>query len=370
MKKREDLILTAGPSITKKEISYVTDAVTNGWNDQWNKYITKLETQFSDYIDVKYAISTTSCTGAMHLALKGLGIGKGDEVIVPETTWIATAAVVNYVGAKPIFVDIERDSWCIDPYLLKKSISPNTKAVMPVHVYGGCAKMDEIMNIAKENNLYVVEDAAPSLGGEFKNKKIGSFGDASAFSFQGAKVMTTGEGGIFLTDDSELFKKVSNIADQGRSYTKTLWNDQIGLTYKMSNIQAALGLAQLERLDELVDKKRQIFSWYYHNLKNIDGVSLNYERDECKNTFWMTTMVMEKDFGISRDQFIKKLKEWNVDSRPVFYPLSSMDMFETANNKNAQWFSERGINLPSGHNRTEEDINYICDVIKMILDEL
>ena len=370
MKKREDLILTAGPSITKKEISYVTDAVTNGWNDQWNKYITKLETQFSDYIGVKHAISTTSCTGAMHLALKGLGIGEGDEVIVPETTWIATAAAVTYVGAKPIFVDIERDSWCIDPNALKKSISSKTKAVMPVHIYGGCARMDEITNISKENNLYVVEDAAPSLGGEFKKKKIGSFGDASAFSFQGAKVMTTGEGGIFLTDNSELFKKISNIADQGRSYTRTLWNDQIGLKYKMSNIQAALGLAQLERLDELIDKKRQIFSWYYHNLKNVEGILLNYERDECKNTFWMTTMVMEKDFGISRDQFIKKLKEWNVDSRPVFYPLSSMDMFETVNNKNAQWFSERGINLPSGHNRTEEDINYICDVIKTILGEL
>ena len=348
MKKREDLILTAGPSITKKEISYVTDAVTNGWNDQWNKYITKLEKQFSEYIGVKHAISTTSCTGAMHLALKGLGIGEGDEVIVPETTWIATAAVVTYVGAKPIFVDIERDSWCIDPCSLKKSISSKTKAVIPVHVYGGCAKMDEIM----------------------KNKKIGSFGDATAFSFQGAKVMTTGEGGIFLTDDSELFKQVSNIADQGRSYTRTLWNDQIGLKYKMSNIQAALGLAQLERLDELIDKKRQIFSWYYHNLKNIEGILLNYERDECKNTFWMTTMVMEKDFGISRDELIKKLKEWNVDTRPVFYPLSSMDMFETINNKNAQWFSERGINLPSGHNRTEEDINYICDVIKTILGEL
>jgi len=300
-------------------------------------------------------------------ALSGLGIGKGDEVIVPETTWIATAAVVTYVGAKPVFVDIESESWGINPKSIEDAITNNTKAIMPVHLYGGMAKMDEIMNIAKKNDLFVVEDAAPSLGATFQGKKSGSFGDASAFSFQGAKIMTTGEGGMFLTDDSQIFEKVSKLADQGRSYTKQLWNDEIGLKYKMSNIQAALGLAQLERLDEMVERKRQIFSWYNNRLKNIDGISLNYERENSRNTYWMTTIVLEKEFKVDRDQLMQKLKEWNVDCRPVFYPLSHMPMFETKHSKNAEWFGTRGINLPSGHNLVEEDIEYICNVIKMIL---
>lgn len=369
MKKLDKLILTAGPSITEKEISYVTDAVTNGWNDQWNKYIVKLEEEFANYINVKHAITTTSCTGAMHLALKGLGIKEGDEVIVPETTWIATAAVVTYVGAKPVFVDIEKDTWCIDPESIKKAITPKTKAIIPVHLYGGMARMDKIIEIAEENNLKVIEDAAPSLGANINGKKSGSFGTTSAFSFQGAKIMVTGEGGIFLTDDSNLYEKVSKTADQGRSYTKALWNDEIGFKYKMSNLQAAIGLAQLERLEELINKKRQIFSWYQERLKDIEGLSMNFELPNSRNTYWMTTIVLEKDFGITRDEFIQKLKEWNVDTRPVFYPLSHMPMFEKQHHPNAEKFSEDGINLPSGHNRTEEEIDYICNVIKLILNE-
>ena len=368
MEKRKELILTAGPSITQKEISYVNDAVTNGWNNQWNKYIVKLEKKFAEYIGVKHAISTSSCTGAMHLALAGLGIKDGDEVIVPETTWIATAAVVTYLKAKPVFVDIERDSWGINPESIKSAITDKTKAIMPVHLYGGMAKMDEIMEISAENKLHVVEDAAPSLGATFNDKKSGSFGDAAAFSFQGAKIMTTGEGGMLLINDSKKFEMISKIADQGRSYTKQLWNDEIGLKYKISNIQAALGLAQLERLDDLVEKKREIFSWYYNRLKDIDGISLNYQRKNSRNTYWMTTIVLEKDFKLNRDQFMKKLKEWNVDCRPVFYPLSHMPMFETKHNQNAEWFGLRGVNLPSGHNLIEEDIEYICNVIKEILN--
>lgn len=369
MKKIDQLILTAGPSITEKEISYVTDAVKNGWNNQWNKYLLKLENEFAKYIGVKHAIPTTSCTGAMHLALKGLGIKPGDEVIVPDTTWMSTAAVVTYVGAKPVFVDIEKDTWCIDPESMKKAITPKTKAIMPVHLYGGLAKMDQIMLIAQQHNLLVVEDAAPSLGATYKGKKTGSFGTASAFSFQGAKVMTTGEGGIFLTDNEELYTNVAKIADQGRSYTKPLWNDEIGLKYKMSNLQAAMGVAQLERLEELVNKKRLIFSWYKDRLQNIDGLTMNVELPDTRNTYWMTTIVLENDFGLTRDQFMKKLKDWNVDSRPVFYPLSHMSMFETIHNHNAENFSQKGINLPSGHNLSEDDIDYVCSVIKFILNK-
>ena len=370
MEKRSKLILTAGPSITEKEISYVNDAVANGWNEKWNEYIVKFEEQFAKYIGVKHALTTSSCTGAMHLALLSMGIGHGDEVIIPDITWVATASVVTYVGAKPVFVDIEEDTWCIDSTSIKKSITPNTKAIMPVHLYGHPSNMDEIQAISEENDLMILEDAAPSLGAEYHGKKTGSIGNASAFSFQGAKIAVTGEGGIFLTDDSSLYEKVAKLGDHGRSFTKPFWNDEIGYKYKMSNIQAALGLAQLERIEELVEKKRKIFSWYYDRLNSILGIQLNTERENCRNIYWMPTIVLGKSFGISRDILIQKLKEWNIDSRPSFYPLSHMPMFETVHNQNAEKLSQYGINLPSGHNLTEEDIDYICNVIKLILSEI
>ena len=197
LKKREKLILTAGPSITKKELDYVSDAVLNGWNEKWDHYLKKFEVEFSRYIGVKHALTTSSCTGAMHLALMSLGISKNDEVIIPDISWVVTASSVVYTGAKPIFADIEKDTWCIDPASIRKLITKKTKAIMPVHLYGHPANMDEIIEIAEENNLVIIEDAAPSLGADIKGKKTGSFGIASAFSFQGAKILTTGEGGSF-----------------------------------------------------------------------------------------------------------------------------------------------------------------------------
>ena len=323
--------------------------------------------KWSEFSGAEHSITVTSCTTALHLSLAALGLKSDDEVIIPESTWISCAAAVIYSGAKPVFVDIKEDTWCIDPASIRKLITKKTKAIMPVHLYGHPANMDEIGKIAEENNLVIIEDAAPSLGADIKGKKTGSFGIASAFSFQGAKILTTGEGGIFLTNNDELYEKVSKLGDHGRSKTKTLWNDEIGYKYKMSNIQAALGLAQLERINDLVDKKRKIFSWYKERLETIDGLQLNVENPGCKNIFWMTTIVLQKDFGISRDEIIKKLKEWNVDSRPVFYPLSSLPMFDDVNNIHAQNLSSNGISLPSGHNLQEDDINYVCEVLKYIL---
>ena len=369
MKKYEELILTAGPSITEKEISYVNDAVSNGWNDKWNEYIIKFQDAFARYIGVKHALATSSCTGAMHLGLKSFGIKENDEVIVPEITWIATASSVTYVNAKPVFVDIEEDTWCIDPESVRNAITPKTKAIMPVHLYGHPANMDEIMKISNENDLIVIEDAAPSLGASYKDRKTGSFGHCTAFSFQGAKTLTTGEGGILLTNDSEKFETIEKLGDHGRSLGKKLWNDEIGYKYKMSNIQAALGLAQLERIDELVDKKRQIFSWYKKILGEIEGIKMNVEKSGSRNSYWMTTIVIEKNINISRDQIIQKLKEWNIDSRPTFYPLSHMPMFTTQHNQNAENFSKNGINLPSGHNLEEKQVEYICQVLQKILGD-
>ena len=360
------MILTAGPSITEKEIAYVNDAVKNGWNKNWNSYIIKLEEAFKNKFNVKHALLTSSCTGAMHLGLKALGVCKGDEVIVPDLTWVATASVVRYVGAKPIFVDVDKFNWTIDPDSFKNAITKNTKVVIPVHLYGHPSNMESIISIAKENGIKIMEDAAPAIGASYNGKYCGTFGDAAAFSFQGAKMMVTGEGGIFLTNNSKIYEKVFQYSEHGRSSDpdKSFWIEEIGYKYKISNIQAALGLAQFERIDELINKKRLIFSWYEKRLKNIEGIDLNKETSRAKSIYWMSSLAMRKNFGVSRDELIKRLKIDGIDTRPVFPTISKYPMWYSENkNKNAQEISQNGINLPSGHNLSEDHIDHICNIL-------
>jgi len=362
------MILTTSPSITQKEIDYVTDAITNGHGEHWGDYVKRFEKSFAEYIGVKHAMTTSSCTGALHLALVALGIGEGDEVIVPDMSWIATASVVRYVGATPIFVDVLRDSWCIDPHSIEKHITTRTKAIMPVHLYGQPSDMESIMNLAKQYGLKVIEDAAPSVGSTFKGRKTGSFGNVSGFSFQGAKILSTGEGGMIVTDDSELFSKIKHFAEHGRSSNGFDISD-IGFKYKMSNLQAAWGCAQLERIDELVEKKRITYRWYQEELSGIDGLSINKESNgiECP-IYWMTSIVLSKEFGLSRDQLMLKLKDKGVDTRPFFPPMSSFRMFKSVYNPVAIYMGANGINLPSGHDLTRDEVFYVCECIKNILE--
>ena len=360
------MILTAGPSITEKEIAYVNDAVRNGWNKNWNSYIIKLEEAFKNKFNVKHALLTSSCTGAMHLGLKALGVCKGDEVIVPDLTWVATASVVRYVGAKPIFVDVDKFNWTIDPNSFKNAITKDTKVIIPVHLYGHPSNMDSIISISKEHGIKIMEDAAPAIGASYNGKYCGTFGDAAAFSFQGAKMMVTGEGGIFLTNNSKIYEKVIQYSEHGRSSDpdKSFWIEEIGFKYKISNLQAALGLAQFERIDELINKKRLIFSWYEKRLKNIEGIDLNKETSGAKSIYWMSSFVMRKNFGVSRDELIKRLKIEGIDTRPVFPTISKYPMwYSKYKNKNAQEISQNGINLPSGHNLSEEHIDHICNIL-------
>jgi len=369
MKKRDKLILTAGPSMSTKEEAYVLDAVRNGWNDQWNGYLSRLEKAFANFIGVKFAMATSSCTGALHVTLKGLGIQAGDEVLVPEITWVATAAAVTYVGAKPVFVDVDPHTLCMDPQSARKKITGKTKAIMPVHNYGQVCDMAQICRLAKEFKLFLIEDAAPALGATFNNQPVGSFGNAATFSFQGAKIITCGEGGMFLTNEEALYQRVKKINDHGRSLTKALWNDEIGHKYKMSNLQAALALAQFERLNEFISKKRQIFHWYEERLKDVEEIILSKERENSYGIYWMSTIILRDSCFLTREQFMKNLKDWNIDSRPVFYPLSSMPMFTSQSSQNpiAYNTAQKGINLPSGVLLEENDIDYICDIIHHIL---
>ena len=363
----KQLILTAGPSITEKEISYVTDAVTNGWNENWNGYITRFEDEFSKYIGVDNAVTTSSCTGALHLGLLALGIGPGDEVIVPEITWVATASAVAYVGATPVFCDIEEGSWCMDVKSAESLITSKTKAIFPVHLYGHPANMPEVMELANKYNLKVIEDAAPSIGAEVGGQKTGSFGDVAGFSFQGAKIMVTGEGGMLVTNNKSIFDRVKSLGDHGRDPSQPYASIEVGYKYKMSNLQAALGLAQLERVEELVNRKREINNLYHNLLSDNSHIRVTSELSGCKSIHWMTSIELIGASFKDRENFMKKLKENMIDSRPVFSPMSSLPMFEKrSDNPISYRIGRSSINLPSGHNLNQEEITYICDVINKL----
>lgn len=296
-------IPVSGPSITQKEIDYVADAVTNAWYGKANMYHKRFEEAFTDYLGAKFAVSLPSCTSAIHLSLLALGIGPGDEVIVPDITWIASAAPVQYVGATTIFADVDEKTWCISAEAIEKLITPRTKAVIPVDLYGGMPDYDKIGAIADKKGIAIVEDAAEAMGSIYKGNKAGSMGQTGVFSFHGSKTMTTGEGGMLVTNDEDLYHRVLFLRDHGREPgDRMFFNSCIAHKYKMSSMQAALGLAQLERIDELVERKRDIFKWYQAGFDGINGITLNYEPPGTKNTYWMVTVIFDKNFHLEKEK--------------------------------------------------------------------
>ena len=366
----------SGPSITDKEITYVTDAVSNAWYENANSFNIKFEQSFAKYIGVKHAISLPSCTSAIHLALLCLNIESGDEVIVPDATWIATSAPINYVGATPVFADIDPVNWCLSPEALEKAITPRTRAIIPVDLYGNMPDMDAIRIIAKQHDIAIIEDAAEAFGSELNSKRAGAYGHVGVFSFHGSKTMTTGEGGMLVTDDTAIYERALFLRDHGRPPGDTKYqNTEVAYKYKMSNLQAALGLAQLQRADELVKRKREIFSWYQSRLGNIDQVELNGEIPNGKNSYWMVTVIVDESCQLDKYTVIQRMHEAGVDCRPFFNPLSSLDAYKKQPSSNdarkrnpiSYSISERGINLPSGFNLAEEDVDH---VVKMLIKAL
>lgn len=365
----EQMILTAGPSIGPRETSYVLDAARTGWNGKWNGYLKAFEETFANYMGRKYALATSSCTGALHLSLLALGIGPGDEVIVPDLTWVATANAVKYTGATPVFADIEADTWTVDAMSIRKLITRKTKAIIPVHLYGHPARMEPIVALAKEFGVFIVEDAAPAIGALAHGLKAGTFGDFACFSFQGAKLLVTGEGGMLVTDDEALYQRVSRLADQGRDPKIMFWISDEGWKYKMSNVQAALGLGQLERVDELVEMKRQIFSWYAEELEGIEGLTLQHEADYARSIYWMTNIELAE--GIDREPFRKILKDRNIDTRPVFPTISRYPIWKQRQDPQptAARVGAQAINLPSGGTLRREQIAYVGQTIREVMAE-
>jgi len=361
-------IVSAGPWITDKEIEYVSDACRNGWYENWSGYLDRFEEKFAQYIGVKHAIATSSCTGALHISMKALDIGPGDEVIVPESTWIATAACISYVGAIPIFADIEEDTWCISPEDIVKKLTSKTKAIVPVHMYGHPADMERINEIANEYGLTVIEDAAPGIGSKIGDNRTGSFGKAATFSFQGAKPIVTGEGGMLVTDDDDFYDRAYYYWDHCRETDKILCNSDIGLKYKMSNIQAALGLAQLERIDEIISKRRQIFFWYRDRFKDNQSISLNIERNGYFNNYYVPTIILSGELRKKHENIMELMTKKGVLNRPFFRCISKMiPIYQPSCTPIADSVASRGINLPCASLLTEDNVDYVCEVVNEIL---
>jgi len=369
-------ILVSGPWITQKEIDYVTDAVTNAWYENANVYPARFEKAFAEYLGVRYATALPSCTSAIHLSLRALGVGPGDEVIVPDITWIATAAPITYVGATPVFADVDSRTWCLSADSFEACVTARTRAVIPVDLYGNMPDMDAIREVASRRAIAVVEDAAEAIGSEYKGRKAGSFGEAGVFSFHGSKTLTTGEGGMLVTNRQDLYERALFLRDHGRKPgDKMFFNTEVAYKYRMSSLQAALGLAQLERIEELVARKRQIFAWYQEEFADVENVTLNFEAPGTKNTYWMVTVVLDKRFGITKEHLMTRMSEQNIDCRPFFHPLSSLPAFERLEqarrarqrNKISYQVSPYGLNLPSGMNMTVEKVSCVCDALKEIL---
>lgn len=360
------------PSITELEVAYATDAAANGWGDRCYEYIGRFEELFRNHLNVGYAIATSSCTGALHMGMAALGIGPGDEVILADTNWIATVSPIVHLGATPVFVDILPDTWCIDPRKVEAAITSRTKAIVAVHLYGNLCAMDALLEIGKRHGLPVIEDAAEAVGSVHFGKRAGSMGKFGAFSFHGTKTITTGEGGMFVTSDPELYEKVLTLSNHGRArgQTKQFWPDEVGFKYKISNIQAAIGCAQMERIGELIKRKRQILYEYRQRLSVFSGVHLNPEPLGTINGAWMPTAVFDAALGIDRETLQAAFAAENIDARVFFWPLSSLPSFVPCKGNTSAWaLPERAINLPSFHDMTLVEIDRVSQVIRKLVLE-
>jgi perosamine synthetase len=350
------------PSIGEKELAYVSDSVRSGWVSSLGSYIEKFEKDFALYCGTRFALTVSNGTTGLHLALLAAGIKAGDEVIVPNLTFVATANAIAYIGAKPIMVDIDSDTLCISASAISKSITPKTRAIIPVHLYGHPAEMDTINRIAKKHGLLVLEDAAEAHGAEYRGRRVGSLGLCGVFSFYGNKIITSGEGGMITTDDETLYITAKRLRDHAMSSKKRYWHEEVGYNYRMTNMQAALGLAQLERIEEFLTKRHQIMTWYMDRLAAYPNLRLNRSEPWAKNAYWMVCIEIEGLTEMSRNKLMADLKEEGIDSRPYFYPVSDMPMYSAVETPIAHHYAQIGINLPCFFDLCEDDVDRICNV--------
>jgi perosamine synthetase len=365
------MIPIAEPSFDEAEMANVTQAIRSGWISSKGKFIPEFEEQFSSWCKVKHGIATSNGTTALHLALVALGIGPGDEVIVPTLTFAATANVAIYTGAKPVLVDSHPDYWCMDPAAVEAAVTPRTKVIMPVHLYGHPCDMGAIQDIARKHNLLIVEDAAESHGAEYRGKKAGSFGIISCFSFYGNKIITTGEGGMCLTDDGVLAARMRILRDHGMTPGRRYWHDIVGFNYRMTNMQAAVGVAQMGKIDRFIDKKIRIAGWYRDGLRALAAAGIikyHPSMGWAKCVYWMFSILVGPKARMGRDELIEALYTEGIESRPLFTCLHRMPPYVSKKAfPVAEGLALGGVNLPSGVNLTEEEVRKVGAAVSKIL---
>lgn len=357
------------PEIRGNEWKYIKECLDTNWVSSVGKFVDRFEEEFAKYNEVKSAVVTMNGTAALQLALVALGVGEGDEVIVPSMTFISSVNAIKYVGAIPVFVDVERDTFVMDVNKVEELICEKTKAIMPVHIYGYPVEMDELNRIAKKHNLFVIEDATEALGTLYKGKLAGTLGDVGCFSFNGNKLITTGAGGMLITNNEELGKKAKYLSNQTKTITENgaMYHEEVGYNFRMPNILAAMGVAQLEKVNEYLEVKRRNARLYNDLLNGIKGITLTKEVDYVDNCYWLYSILVEDDFRMSRDELLNVLRENGIQARPFFLPVHDMKPYSGSKCGNMSVtidVSNRGINLPSSVSLSEEEVRIICDVIK------
>jgi perosamine synthetase len=354
----------AAPTLGGNEQKYVMDCLQSSWISSTGKYIDQFEEAFAKFCDVKYAVSCSNGTTALHLALLALGLEAGDEVIVPTLTFIASANAVTYCGAKPVFVDVDPQFWNIDPKQIEAKITPKTRGIIAVHLAGHPADMAAIMKIAERHNLFVLEDAAQAHGAESHGKRVGGLGNACTFSFFGNKIISTGEGGMVTTNDESLARKIRLLKNHGMDPQRRYWHPVVGYNYRMTNIEAAIGLAQIERVDWQLARRAEVISWYREELAGVDSITWQQEASWARHVWWMFTAVLGEDFGAERDEVMSKLQTQGIETRRVVYPMHQLPPYQDAARDGkfpvADRLSARGINLPTFAGVTREDVKWVC----------
>jgi perosamine synthetase len=371
---KRNSIPVAAPMLIGNEKAYVMDCLESTWISSAGKYVERFEADFAEFCGTKHAISCCNGTAALHLALMALGVGVGDEVIIPTLTFVATANAVTYCGARPVFVDSEPETWNIDPELIEAKITARTKGVIVVHLYGHPANMDTIRSIALRHGLFVLEDAAEAHGAKYKGKTVGSIGDISTFSFYGNKIITTGEGGMINTNDDDLANKVRQLRGQGMDPNRRYWFPIIGYNYRMTNIAAALGLAQLEKVQWHISRRLEIAAWYRELLRDLHGLNWQSEQSWATHVYWMFNIVLDSNIKGIRDNLMAHLWEQKIETRPVFYPMHTLPPYlqthESSHYPFADHISQFGLSLPTWAGLTYEDVYYVCDKLSEYLSKL
>ena len=350
------------PNLSGNERKYVNECLDTTWISSKGKFVAEFETAFSNYVGIQNSTTTSNGTVALHLALLALGIGPGDEVIVPTLTYIASVNSIVYTGATPIFVDSISSSWQIDPSDIEKKITNKTKAIMVVHLYGLPCDMDSITALASKYNLFIIEDCAEAIGTRYKGKHVGTFGEIATFSFFGNKTITTGEGGMVCTSDSTLYERAVHFKGQGLATHRQYWHDVIGYNYRMTNICAAIGMAQLERIDNILLQKREIAEFYQEAFKNLP-IIFHSEEGDVTHSYWMCSIALIDDRR--RDDLRRHLSDRGIETRPVFYPVHTMPMYAEKYQRCpvAEKIGRSGINLPSWPGLSFEQLSYITNEV-------